>query len=915
MVVFVIQMSLSLFSKQLLQNTASLSRAFESRMDAFMRSKNDPISASLLLEVWQDLIESVATGLKLPDDTPFPDELFSWTQKLGSKTSVKTPTIHQLRDEFSVLHNILIDDHQTDHTLPTITRLSLLLSQALSHATEELLRRSQNRSTMERNWFEQVMNKLPKPLFLFDLDKQALSFSNIAAKELLGIEYSTENRDKIYKSAVEVFDLQGNILAFESIPSSRVMRGEEIKGEELILKTPTGEFHIKVFSERLLGLSGLPNSALILLQDITALKKIEQSLLKKEIELSRAIETAEVGFWHLDLKTQKTYLTPLLLQQFGLHATEQDVELEVALNAIHFKDRERVKRAITESIENKTPYHIEYRVVHSSKDIRWIEARGALNHDLHNGETLFTGTSVDITDRVLASERIRARERELQILADCMPQIVWGALPSGSLNYFNKVWFDYSGSSLEENLNDGWMQFVHSEDLLSTTQRWSESLASGRPYENEFRLKNKNGVYRWHIARATPIIDEHGQVKKWYGTNTDVDDQKRTAVELSNATLTAEAANTAKSRFLANMSHEIRTPLGAITGFASLLSDDSISKKEHEHFISVIQRNSNQLLRIIDDILDLSKVEAGMIIIENIEFSLQELLGDISSLMGLKAREKGLLFSLIAVTPIPKVVHSDPTRLRQILINIIGNAIKFTDNGSVEIRIRQMGNDLIFEVQDTGRGISSDQAEYLFQPFMQADSSTTRIYGGTGLGLALTRSLANAMGGSFVLKHSELGKGSTFEVCISMANTQPISFPVESRTGKSQKQSVDNELEGTNILLVEDSPDNQILLSFLLNRSGAKIKIASDGAQGYQFAINGKFDIVLMDIQMPIMDGLTTVKKLRNENYSTPIIALTAHAMKEERERCLSAGFTDFLSKPVGQVDLIQMIKKYIYSK
>lgn len=372
----------------------------------------------------------------------------------------------------------------------------------------------------------------------------------------------------------------------------------------------------------------------------------------------------------------------------------------------------------------------------------------------------------------------------------------------------------------------------------------------------------------------------------------------------------AKNANAAKSQFLANMSHEIRTPLGAIMGFVSLLKDDTLNRRDLENFLSVIERNSAQLLRIIDDILDLSKVEAGMMLIEHIEFSLPELMTDFSSLLGFKAREKGIGFFSRAVTPLPKLVNTDPTRLRQILMNVVGNAVKFTDRGKVELQVAYRDGFLEFTVTDTGRGISPDQEKNLFQPFSQADTSTTRKYGGTGLGLVLTRSLSEALGGSFELRESVLDKGSTFVIRIKVEVADGTEFVsgLGFTTETVRTVPIPGRLQNIRVLLVEDSPDNQALISIFLVRAGAHVDIASDGEQGCEKALQENYDVVLMDVQMPIMDGITAIERLRNAGYTTPVVALTAHAMKEERIRCLAAGFTEFLSKPVSREELIRVL-------
>jgi PAS domain S-box-containing protein len=528
----------------------------------------------------------------------------------------------------------------------------------------------------------------------------------------------------------------------------------------------------------------------------------------------------------------------------------------------------------------------------------------------------------DITEQSKAREHenklhseIEVARNQLKEISDSMPQIVWSANPDGMLDYFNTVWFQYSGTTFEENVGNGWAKAVHAEDIAKTAELWAVSLKTGIPYENEFRLRSAKGEYRWHVARAQPLYDEKGSVRKWHGTNTDIHDFKLLSEDLKVSRGEAESANAAKSAFLANMSHEIRTPLGAIMGFAELIAQPKVGRSEIGNYISVILRNSTQVLRIIDDILDLSKVEAGQMEIEHIEFSLPETLSDLSSLLGLKARENGIEFIMRAETAIPKIVVSDPTRLRQVLINIVGNAIKFTEKGKVEQVVSYKDGFLEFRVVDTGRGISAEQALKLFQPFIQADAATNRKYGGTGLGLVLARKLCQALGGDFYLEKSEVGKGSTFVAKVSVhvpdegkiIDKDSISFNSDN---SERVFDPSRNLEGMKVLVVEDSPDNQALITIILSNAGATVQIASNGQVGVQQALTGAFDAVLMDIQMPILDGFGALSELKSKGFKKPVIALTAHAMKEQRERCFEAGFSNFIPKPIHSQDLLDVLFK-----
>jgi len=394
-----------------------------------------------------------------------------------------------------------------------------------------------------------------------------------------------------------------------------------------------------------------------------------------------------------------------------------------------------------------------------------------------------------------------------------------------------------------------------------------------------------------------------------------------------------EAATLAKNEFLANMSHEIRTPMTAILGFAEELLEPELSEKERLAAATTIQRNGQHLLAIINDILDYSKIEAGKMEVEQIECSPRQLLDDVHSLMKEKARRKHLCFEISLLGEVPEILESDPTRIRQILINLAGNAIKFTAHGSVRISCGleeqgDIGPTIFFEVKDTGIGMTDDQIDRLFIPFSQADSSTTRRYGGTGLGLSICKHLVDRLGGHISVQ-SRFGEGSTFRVVMpfrtprkqDVAGKKTFSTSAE----MENKDAVENYSRDTahalgnkglldrRILVAEDAPDNQRLIRMILEKAGSKVEMAGNGLAAVEMAAkemrNGNsFDIILMDIQMPILDGYQATVQLRKGGYAGPIIALTAHAMGSEVERIIEAGCNAYLAKPFTRQGLLSTI-------
>lgn len=374
--------------------------------------------------------------------------------------------------------------------------------------------------------------------------------------------------------------------------------------------------------------------------------------------------------------------------------------------------------------------------------------------------------------------------------------------------------------------------------------------------------------------------------------------------ELQRANWKAEQASHSKSLFLANMSHEIRTPLSAIIGFSDLLQEDKTSESNKATAIRTINRNSKHLMHLVNEILDVSKIEAQKIELERIDVELINVIQDVEDIIRNIIEKKQLSFNIDYQFPLPATITGDPVRIRQILINLCNNAVKFTRQGSITMRVSCMpeAEELLIDVIDTGVGISKEKASELFKPFAQADASITREYGGTGLGLFLSQQLTEIMGGHISLS-SELGQGSTFSVCLptgSLNARQMINSSSEISTAQqSQDYTSSISLDNLDLLLVEDNLDNQRLISLYLSEAGADVTVANNGKEALNLARQHSFDIILMDMQMPVMSGTEAVIRIREENINTPIISLTANATSQAKQECLEAGCNDFITKPI----------------
>jgi len=388
---------------------------------------------------------------------------------------------------------------------------------------------------------------------------------------------------------------------------------------------------------------------------------------------------------------------------------------------------------------------------------------------------------------------------------------------------------------------------------------------------------------------------------------------------LLEARTVAQMATELKSQFLANMSHEIRTPLTAVIGYADTLLEHDLEEEEREHSVIRILHNGKHLLRIINDILDISKIEAGQLSIEKIVVSPVALMRDIDSLIGESIREKGLVFNINYHFPLPSEIVTDPTRLKQILLNLIGNAKKFTTQGSVDVDIAFLSsrNQLRYVISDSGLGMCEQQQSRLFKPFSQADASTTRKYGGTGLGLYISRQLAKMLGGDLICESQE-GKGSRFIVSIATGslssgelNEIPLMEVRETLMESNKSVFVIPSLRGT-VLLAEDLADNQRLISRYIKSTGASVVVVDNGQLAVEQALANEFDLILMDMQMPVMGGGEAVQWLRRVGNMSPIAMLTANAMKEEKDHCMKLGVNDFLTKPIDKRSFFIVLAKYL---
>jgi PAS domain S-box-containing protein len=550
----------------------------------------------------------------------------------------------------------------------------------------------------------------------------------------------------------------------------------------------------------------------------------------------------------------------------------------------------------------------QFRYLAKDGSVRTLEVFARARRD-DNGNFLgYTGSVNDVTTRMQAEHAIKEQLRFVERLIDSIPNAIYVKDRHGRYMTFNRSFERMF--SIEREAWIGKTVFELIEDPVEAA--WHQQLddlmlhASDTSQSFERRLKSHDGREIETLFNKSLFVDVNGDAAGIVGSITDISDRKAVELAVLEARDAAETANQAKSDFLANMSHEIRTPMNAVIGMTQLVLDTELDAQQHE-FMTLVKQSADSLLNIIDDVLDFSKIEAGRMSFERIPFSLRKCIDDTVSTLSPRAEHKGLDLSCEIDARIPDIVCGDPHRLRQVLLNLLSNAIKFTETGAVNIDVsldsstdRQI--EICLSVHDTGIGIEADKLDLIFESFSQADSSTTRRYGGTGLGLAICKRLAAGMGG-YIWVDSEPGCGSTFFFSTALG----VATDTEKITGLSL-QRTPQAMRPLKLLLAEDNPVNQTLAMRMLSSMGHTTELVADGQQCIDHLFSGKggvtFDAILMDLQMPIMGGLEACRIIRTREHERslprmPIIAMTAHALRGDRERCVEAGMDGYITKPV----------------
>ena len=650
-------------------------------------------------------------------------------------------------------------------------------------------------------------------------------------------------------------------------------------------------------------------------EDITERKRTEEALHESEDRFRLMADACPTMIWLTDAEGGVHFINRMYRDFTG--ATQEEVEGGKWQLLVHPEDAPAYIDAFQSAVRERAPFRAEARVRRTDGEWRLLGSNALPRLSEGGAFAGHIGLSADITERSQSEQALRNSEEKFRQLAENIREVFWMMPPSADeILYVSPAYEQIWGRTRESLYHDpmSWATAIHPDDVENAHAVFARQV-QGEPIESDYRILTPAGQEKWIRDRAFPIRDQAGQLVRIVGIADEITEAKRYEKELIQAREGADAANRAKSRFLANMSHEIRTPMNGVIGMLQLLMGTELSAEQFG-FAQVAQSSGKALLGLIDDILDLSKIEARRVTLENLNFNLRHTVEDMVQLLGVQASAKGVGLRWTISPQIPLILRGDVYRVRQVLTNLAGNAIKFTERGEVTVEAkldseRQGAAIVRFAITDSGIGIRPDQAAQLFSPFTQADATTTRKYGGTGLGLAICKQLVEMMGGSIGVDSHE-GQGSTFWFTLELGLPHASEQHDERRAEKVPQNGRPGKATAGRILVAEDNATNREVALAQLKKLGYQAVAVPNGAEAVQAIEHGRYDLVLMDCEMPVMDGYEATRRIRAARPDFPIIALTADAMAGDRDRCISEGMSDYLAKPVDLERLAEILTKWL---
>lgn len=752
----------------------------------------------------------------------------------------------------------------------------------------------------DKGFYTKILDSIGDGMIHTDSSGKILYINKVAEK-ILSLSGNVINQD--IKDVFQIYDaktLSKDKVSIDSVLKNGFVIG--LKKNSVYINRQGHQAYLSATLSPVLD-DNIIQGMVILFRDITRIIETE-----KELNiLSSAVEQSPTSIVITDIDGIIEYVNPTFTEITGYEKSEV-IGKNPNILKTNYRDSNYYKN-LWDTILSGEIWHGEFLNKKKSGELYWEEALISAIRDNDDEIIKFLAIKEDISERKKISRVLRDSERRLRLITDNMKDAIIQTDEDGIIEYASPSTAILLGYQPEDLISKSIYTLIHDDEkekmelLKKENQKLKDII--------EIRILQGNGTYHWIESTVNEIDDM--EIKGKVFICRDITVKKRAEEEMKKSIAAAESTSKAKSQFLANMSHEIRTPMNGILGMTTLTLMTDLTKTQREN-LELVKNSADSLIRIINSILDFSKIEAGKLILEELDFNINTLVEKTIASFKYKSEEKGIDIKSSINIKENKVYIGDPGRIQQILTNLIGNAIKFTEYGYVELIVDSLFEKdnksiLQFSVVDTGIGIPKDKINHLFESFSQIDGSITRKYGGTGLGLAISKQLIEMMNGEIVVESIE-GKGSSFIFTIELNISDH-----KSHLEDAENFNIPASEKKLKILLVEDDKINQMVTVALIEKQGHTIEIANNGIEAISKYKNEKFDLILMDIQMPEMDGIEATKKIRayelNGNKYTPIIAVTAHAVQGDRERFLEAGMDDYISKPLDIVKFYDIIRKH----
>ncbi|MDL5034543.1 PAS domain-containing protein [Pelomonas sp. APW6] len=835
-------------------------------------------------------------------------ELTATNERLRTELASRTRAIDSLRDTAQELMQSI------DAGLPPLRDDNL---ESLSRLMGELVRgREESQRRLQSALTELAHQK-------FALDQHGIVSITTLAGEIVYvndkfIEISGYTREELLGTNHRLINSGHHPAAFFANLWATIRAGRVWHGEICNRAKSGGLYWVQATIVPLLDAQGQPERFIAIRTEITERKLMEAALQAAESRLRHVTNAVPGVLFQCQVPAEGgtpryTFVSDRLKELRGLEPAELLADGSLSGRQLFPEDAERCALSAARAVQQRTPWSDDFRIRLPDGTVRWLRGESRPEPELTpDGQIVFSGLWQDVTPLKEAHARLRDITESIPV---AVFQILRPAVGASRIVFSSAALQRICGLSPEVAMADpdAMMARVHPEDRQRMVQSFEQSARHLQAWSLDYRLVHRDtGAVVWVHGEARTQQTPEGGIE-WNGYLADVTEARAVSEELRRAKDGAEAANRAKSDFLANMSHEIRTPMNGIIGMTELALDGVLDAQQRE-YLSIVRSSADALLRVINDILDFSKIEAGKLQIEHIPFALEPLVQDVLKPLAVRAADKGLVLRCETAPGLPARVLGDAGRLRQVLLNLLGNAVKFTEQGSVTLSLRPgRAGEVTFTIADTGIGIPAEKLGTIFEAFSQEDSSITRRYGGTGLGLTISARLVDAMQGRIWVE-SAPGEGSRFHVALPLMAEGLDELPAE-----GLPPGDGSELEpapggvSLRVLLVEDHPVNQRLATQLLQRWGHRVTLADNGERALALLADTRFDLILMDMMMPVLDGLEATRRYRatEQGPRTPIVAMTAKAMQGDRERCMAAGMDDYLSKPLDLRAFQRLVHRY----